>query len=68
MGLNIQLKKRNMPASVMQRLENGNWQSALVMGELVRYYWKQSRGTEWMATEDEELLPTVVRLKQAKLF
>ena len=68
LGLKTHLSKRNMPASVMQRLENGNWQSALVMGELMRYYWKQSRGTEWMATEDEELLPTVERIEQAKLF
>ena len=68
LGLKLHLSKRNMPTSVMQRLENGNWQSALVMGELMRYYWKQSRGTEWMATEDEALLPTVERIEQAKLF
>ena len=68
LGLKIHLSKRNMPQSVMQRLENGNWQSALVMGELIRYYWKQSRGTEWMASEDEEFLPTVERIEQAKLF
>lgn len=68
LGLKIHLSKRNMPTSVMQRLENGNWQSALVMGELIRHYWKLSRGTEWMASEDEELLPTVERIEQAKLF
>jgi hypothetical protein len=68
MGLKIHLSKRNMPQSVMQRLENGNWQSALVMGELVRYYWRQSRGTEWMASEEEEPLPQVERIEQAKLF
>lgn len=68
LGLKLHLSKRNMPASVMQRLENGNWQSALVMGELMRFYWKQSRGTEWMATEDEEYLPKVERIEQAKLF
>jgi hypothetical protein len=38
------------------------------MGELMRFYWKQSRGTEWMATEDEEYLPKVERIEQAKLF
>ena len=36
LGLKLHLSKRNMPTSVMQRLENGNWQSALVMGELMQ--------------------------------
>jgi len=42
---------RNMPPTVMQRLADGKWQSALVMGELIRFYWKKSRGSEWMGAE-----------------
>lgn len=64
--LKVQLKLRGMSQSVMQRLEDGKWQSALVMGELIRHYWKQTRGTEWMASEDP--LPQVERIQQAGLF
>lgn len=42
---------RNMAPTVMQRLTDGKWQSALVMGELIRFYWKKSRGSEWMGAE-----------------
>lgn len=45
------LLTRHMPPAVMQRLAAGKWQSALVMGELIRFYWKKSRGTEWMGTD-----------------
>ena len=45
------LTTRNMPPTVMQRLADGKWQSALVMGELIRFYWQKSRGTEWMGAE-----------------
>ncbi len=64
--LKVQLKSRGMSQSVMQRLEDGKWQSALVMGELIRHYWKQTRGTEWMASE--ESLPEVQRVEQVGLF
>jgi Initiator Replication protein len=49
--LKSDLTTRNTPASAMQRLADGKWQSALVMGELIRFYWKKSRGTEWMSAE-----------------
>ena len=65
-NLHVPLKLRGMSQSVMQRLEDGKWQSALVMGELIRHYWKQTRGTEWMASEDP--LPQVERIQQAGLF
>lgn len=42
---------RHMAPTVMQRLTDGKWQSALVMGELIRFYWKKSRGSEWMGAE-----------------
>lgn len=49
--LTLQLRERNANPSVMKRLEEGKWQSALVMGELIRHYWKKTRGTEWMLPE-----------------
>lgn len=64
--LKTQFQVRGMSQSVMQRLTDGKWQSALVMGELIRLYWKQTRGTAWMA--GEESLPAVERIEQAGLF
>ncbi|MDP2368785.1 hypothetical protein [Rhodoferax sp.] len=64
--LKKQFQVRGMSQSVMQRLADGKWQSALVMGELIRLYWKQTRGTEWMA--GEEALPVVEQIEQAGLF
>lgn len=64
--LKSQFQARGMSQSVMQRLADGKWQSALVMGELIRLYWKQTRGTEWMA--GEEPLPVVEQIEQAGLF
>lgn len=64
--LAVQLRKRNANPSVMKRLEEGKWQSALVMGELIRHYWRQTRGTDWMAPE--EPLPSIERIEQARLF
>jgi len=64
--LTVKLRKRNANPSVMKRLEEGKWQSALVMGELIRHYWKQTRGTDWMVPEGP--LPKVERVEQAGLF
>ena len=41
--------ERKMSPAAMRRLEDGNWESALVMGELARFYWKKTRGSEWTA-------------------
>jgi len=57
--------QRQMPKAVMKRLEDGKWESALVMGELARFYWKRTRGTEWSITDN---LPKVARIDQAALF
>lgn len=65
-GLTQHLRKINPNPAIMKRLEEGKWQSGLIMGELIRFYWKQTRGSEWMATEDP--LPKVERVEQAGLF
>ncbi len=58
--------ERQMSKAVMKRLEDGKWESALVMGELVRFHWKRTRGIDWSATD---YLPKVVeRIDQAALF
>lgn len=49
--LKAQFIAREMSRAVMQRLEDGKWQSALIMGELIRFYWKRTRGTDWSAPE-----------------
>jgi len=49
--LKAQFIARDISRAVMQRLEDGKWQSALIMGELIRLYWKRTRGTEWSAPE-----------------
>ena len=58
--------ERKMSHATMKRLEDGNWESALILGELVRFYWKRTRGTDWSAAED--VLPKVERIEQAGLF
>jgi hypothetical protein len=35
------------------------------MGELARFYWKRTRGTEWSASD---FLPKAERVEQAGLF
>ena len=57
--------ERKMSQAAMKRLAEGNWESALIMGELVRFYWKRTRGTNW-STPD--VLPKVERVEQAGLF
>ena len=58
--------ERKMSQATMKRLEDGNWESALILGELVRFYWKRTRGTDWSTAGDD--LPKVERIEQAGLF
>jgi len=57
--------ERQMSPAAMKRLDDGKWQSALVMGELARFYWRRTRGTDWSAADS---LPRVERIDQAALF
>lgn len=57
--------ERNMSQAVMKRMEEGKWESALIMGELARFYWKRTRGTDWSSPD---ALPKVERVEQAGLF
>lgn len=64
--LRVHFLSRQVSASVLNRLDDGKWQSALVMGELMSFYWKKTRGTDW--TSHHDTLPTVERIEQAGLF
>ena len=67
--LKKQFVARGMPPGVMKRLDDGNWQSALVMSELIRFYWKKTRGTDWsVPVKNDPSPPMVERVEQAKLF
>lgn len=57
--------ERQMSQAVMKRLADGKWESALIMGELARFHWKKTRGTEWSSTE---AIHKVERIDQAGLF
>jgi Initiator Replication protein len=57
--------ERKMSQAVMKRLADGKWESALIMGELARFYWKRTRGTNWTSTD---AVPKVERIEQAGLF
>ena len=63
--LKLNFIDRKVSPAVMKRLDDGNWESALIMGELVRFYWKKTRGTDWT---EPETLPKVERVEQAGLF
>jgi hypothetical protein len=63
--LKLNFVERKVSQAVMKRLDDGNWESALIMGELVRFYWKLTRGTDWTTPEP---LPKVERVEQAGLF
>ena len=63
--LKVNFIERQMSPASMKRLDDGKWQSALVMGELARFYWKRTRGTDWSAADS---LPKVERIDQAALF
>ncbi len=51
---------RKMSQAVMKRLDDGKWESALIMGELARFYWKRTRGTDWSSVN---ALPKVERVE-----
>lgn len=57
--------ERKVSKAVMRRLEEGKLESALIMGELARFYWKRTRGTEWSVSDS---MPKVERVEQAGLF
>lgn len=57
--------QRKVSHAVMKRLEEGRLESALIMGELARFYWKRTRGTEWSSPD---ALIKVERVEQAGLF
>jgi hypothetical protein len=57
-----------MPPAVMKRLDEGNWQSSLIMGGLIRFYWKRTRRTDWSEVIKDDKLPLVDRLEQGGLF
>jgi hypothetical protein len=63
--LKIDFIDRKMSQAVMKRLDEGRWESALIMGELARFYWKRTRGTDWSSVL---ALPNVERIEQAGLF
>lgn len=63
--LKLNFIERKVSQAVMKRLDEGKWESALIMGELVRFYWKRTRGTDWTAPEP---LLKVERVEQAGLF
>lgn len=41
------ITQRGGSKPTIERLRSGKWQSALVLGELMRFYWKKTRGSEW---------------------
>jgi hypothetical protein len=42
------LIERGVAKAIIQRINDGKWQSALIMGELMRFYWKRTRGSDWL--------------------
>lgn len=45
--LKTSLVSKNASPSVIKRLDEGKWESPLVMNELIRFYWQKTRGTDW---------------------
>lgn len=39
----------NQLPSIIKKVEKGEWQSGLVLGELMRFHWRRTRGTSWLA-------------------
>jgi hypothetical protein len=39
----------NQLPSIIKKVEQGEWQSGLVLGELMRFHWKKTRNMEWTA-------------------
>ena len=44
--LKAQMVDQAMPQAAIKRLESGNWQSGLVLGKLISFYWRKSRGQD----------------------
>jgi hypothetical protein len=63
--LRLDFVKRQVSQAIMRRLDEGRWESALIMGELTRFYWKKTRGKNW---SDADELQTVERIVQGGLF
>jgi hypothetical protein len=39
----------NQLPSIIKKVKQGEWQSGLVLGELMRFHWKKTRNLEWTA-------------------
>lgn len=39
--------ERKVSLAMMRRLKDGNLESALIVGEIVRFFWKKTRGLDW---------------------
>lgn len=39
----------NQLPSIIKKVEKGEWQSGIVLGELMRFHWRKTRGTSWSA-------------------
>lgn len=39
----------NKPAIIIKKIDNGEWQSGLLLGDLMRFYWMMTRKTDWSA-------------------
>ena len=40
----------NKHPNIIKKIEKGEWQSGLVLGELMRFYWKKTRNGDWTAS------------------
>jgi hypothetical protein len=54
----LQADGRNLGAVAMRNLAEGNWQSGMLLGEVARFYWMKTRGTDWSAPELEAAAET----------
>jgi hypothetical protein len=39
--------KANKHPNIIKKIEKGEWQSGLVLGELMRFYWRKTRNSDW---------------------
>ena len=42
--LRVKMSEGGMPQAAIKRLDDGNWQSCLVLGKLISLYWQKTRG------------------------
>ena len=66
-ALRESLRPGDLPEGVVRRLENGEWQSGLLLGKVTSFYWKKTRGAELSDMSIEDLL-LVKRVEQSNLF